>query len=141
MGGFTEALFSTAFPKHTGQRKVSSRRRNPSSTVIFCQSKVRLPPEPCHRLTCTSTIRAIVSPLEFHFFFFGGGGGGAFGGTYPSVVRLRFGPGPGPGFDGSFGTRGLTCYVVAVVVALWVARIPLFEDSLTVPVVAAELVA
>jgi hypothetical protein len=31
--------------------------------------------------------------------------------------------------------------VVAVVVALWVARIPLFEDSLTVPVVAAELVA
>jgi hypothetical protein len=107
--------------------------------VIFCQSKVRLPPEPCHRLTCTSTIRAIVSPLEFHFFFFGGGGGGAFGGTYPSVVRLRFGPGPGPGFDGSFGTRGLTCYVVAVVVALWVARIPLFEDSLTVPVVAAEV--
>jgi len=77
--------------------------------------------------------------MASHFFFLGGGGGGALGGTYPSVVRLRFGP--GPGLDGSFGTADLTCSVVAVVVALWVARIPLFEDSLTVPVVVAELVA
>lgn len=74
-----------------------------------------------------------------HFFLRGGDGGGAFGGTYPSVVRLRFGP--GLGFDGSFGICRLTCCVVAVVVALWVARIPLFEDSLKVPVVIAELVA
>jgi len=51
-----------------------------------------------------------------HFFLRGGGGGGALGGTYPSVVRLRFGP--GLGFDGSFGIGGLTSYVVAVGVAL-----------------------
>jgi len=50
-----------------------------------------------------------------HFFLRGGGGGGAFGGTYPSVVRLRFGP--GLGLVGSFGIGSLTCYVVAVVVA------------------------
>ena len=35
----------------------------------------------------------------------------------------------------------LTSFVAAVVVALWVARIPLFEDSLTVPVVVADLLA
>jgi hypothetical protein len=74
-------------------------------------------------------------------FFLRGGGGGALGGTYPSVVRLRLGPGPGLGLGGSFGMADLTCSVVAVVVALWAARIPLFEDSLTVPVVWAELVA
>lgn len=72
-----------------------------------------------------------------HFFFRGGGGGGALGGTYPSVVRLRFGP--GLGFDGSLGIAGLTSYVVAVEVVPLVARIPLAVDSLTVPVV--ELVA
>jgi hypothetical protein len=76
-----------------------------------------------------------------HFFFRGGGGGGALGGTYPSVVRLRFGPGPGPGFDGSFGMAHLTSFVAAVVVALWAARIPLSEDSRTVPEAVAELVA
>jgi hypothetical protein len=40
------------------------------------------------------------APVSIHFFFFGGGGG-AFGGTYPSVVRPRFGL--GLGLDGSFG--------------------------------------
>jgi hypothetical protein len=73
-----------------------------------------------------------------HFFLLGGGGGGgggAFGGTYPSVVRVRF----GPGFDDSFGMADLIFSAMAAeVVALSVARIPLFEDSLTVPV---ELVA
>lgn len=62
------------------------------------------------------------------------------GGTYPSVVLLRLGPGPGLGLGGSFGMAGLTCSVVAVVVALWAARTRFFEDSLTV-VVVAELVA
>ena len=74
-----------------------------------------------------------------HFFLRGGGGGGALGGTYPSVVRPRFGP--GLGLDGSFGMADPTFSVAAVVVALWVARIPLVVDSLTVPVVVAELVA
>jgi hypothetical protein len=70
-----------------------------------------------------------------HFFFRGGGGGGALGGTYPSVVRPRLGPGPGLGLGGSFGMADLTSSVVAVAVALWAARIPLSVDSLTVPVV------
>lgn len=61
------------------------------------------------------------------------------GGTYPSVVRPLFGP--GLGLDGSFGMADLTFSVAAVAVALWVARIPLVVDSLTVPVVVAESVA
>jgi len=76
-----------------------------------------------------------------HFFFLGGGGGGAFGGTYPSVVRLRFGSGPGLGLGGSFGMADLASSVVAVVVALWAARIPLAVDSLTVPDLVADLAA
>jgi hypothetical protein len=61
------------------------------------------------------------------------------GGTYPSVVRLRFGP--GLGLDGSFGMADLNFSVAAVAVALWVAHIPLVVDSSSVPVVVAEPVA
>jgi len=78
------------------------------------------------------SISRIPAPsIASHFFFRGGGGGGAFGGTYPSVVRLLF----GPGLDGAFGMASLISSVAAVAaVVLWVAGIPLLEDFLTVPV-------